>query len=203
MHQLYHIKCSALIVRNVDFFSFFRLSTKRDLKETKLAAVSCSRQSTELTSTQRSDQSCGLSSSAVKNNDKSYSTGNKDEQINSDIPDVIVLHRTDFLESTNTDSTSKVEKGQRLIFTDYNIPGLSLARKLLGTTVVRVLDSGKELRGKIVEAEAYMGVHDGACHCYGGKKTPRNATMFMPPGTAYVYNIYFMYCCFNISCQGM
>lgn len=53
--------------------------------------------------------------------------------------------------------------------------------------------------GKIVETEAYLGADDEASHSYGDKKTARTRAMFMSAGTCYVYNIYGIYCCVNIS----
>ena len=47
------------------------------------------------------------------------------------------------------------------------------------------------------------GLEDKAAHSYQGKRTERNEAMFMMPGTAYVYNIYGVYCCFNISSAGI
>lgn len=53
--------------------------------------------------------------------------------------------------------------------------------------------------GRIVETEAYLGVDDKACHAYGDKRTERTRAMYMEEGTAYVYQIYGMYNCLNIS----
>jgi len=77
----------------------------------------------------------------------------------------------------------------------------SLAQALLGCTLCRITTSGQILRGKIVETESYPGSSDGASHSYKGQ-TVRNKAMFMVPGTAYVYTIYGMYHCFNISSAG-
>lgn len=83
---------------------------------------------------------------------------------------------------------------------DYARPSVELAKALLGTTLVRVLDDGTRLAGRIVETEAYLGVEDRAAHSYGGRRTPRNEPMYGKPGTSYIYFTYGMHHCFNIVC---
>jgi DNA-3-methyladenine glycosylase len=53
--------------------------------------------------------------------------------------------------------------------------------------------------GRIVEVEAYRGPEDRAAHSYGGRHTPRNDVMFGEKGHAYVYLIYGLYYCVNIT----
>ncbi len=67
---------------------------------------------------------------------------------------------------------------------------------------MRKLTDGTELRGRVVETEAYLGGEDKASHSAGGKRTERNTAMFMKPGTIYVYTIYGIYLCMNVSSQG-
>jgi len=75
----------------------------------------------------------------------------------------------------------------------------TVARELLGKLLVR-REGRKLLAGRIVEAEAYLGAVDPASHAYIGC-TPRNAVLFGPAGHAYVYFIYGMYFCTNVSCK--
>lgn len=78
----------------------------------------------------------------------------------------------------------------------FNRPTLTVARDLLGKTLVRRWH-GIELRGKIVEVEAYIGQEDTACHCSKGR-TPRTEVMFGAAGRAYVYFVYGMHYMLNI-----
>ncbi|NXQ79132.1 3MG glycosylase, partial [Nyctibius grandis] len=84
----------------------------------------------------------------------------------------------------------------------FNQPCISLAKSFLGQVLVRKLPDGRELWGRIVETEAYLGGEDEASHSKGGKQTQRNTAMFMKPGTLYVYQIYGIYFCVNVSSQG-
>jgi len=69
---------------------------------------------------------------------------------------------------------------------------LTVARELLGCVLVRKAGAGAELRGRIVEAEAYVGEQDKACHARAGR-TPRTDPLYGPPGFAYVYLTYGMH----------
>ncbi len=80
-----------------------------------------------------------------------------------------------------------------------NPPDL-VARKLLGKLMVRIVGAGELLVGRIVEVEAYFGESDPAAHVFAGK-TARNAVLFGPPGHAYVYFVYGMHFCLNVSCE--
>ena len=81
----------------------------------------------------------------------------------------------------------------------YEQDVLQAARNLLGKRLVRQVD-GQRVGGWIVEAEAYRGEEDQACHARAGR-TPRTAVMYGPPGRAYVYFTYGMHWMLNAVCM--
>lgn len=75
---------------------------------------------------------------------------------------------------------------------------VELARFLIGKTIVHDLPSGR-LSGRIVETEGYI-PGDAACHAFNGP-TPRNRTLFLDPGHAYVYFVYGAHYMLNVSSE--
>lgn len=70
-----------------------------------------------------------------------------------------------------------------------------VAQELLGKTLIRNFGD-RIISGLIVEAEAYDGEQDLACHAHVGR-TRRNEVMYGPAGHAYVYFTYGMHWMLN------
>jgi DNA-3-methyladenine glycosylase len=82
----------------------------------------------------------------------------------------------------------------------FRHPAETVARGLLGSRVISVVD-GERTVGRIVETEAYLGYDDPASHGYRHRRNQRNAALFGPPGTWYVYLSYGMHWCANLVCE--
>ena len=76
---------------------------------------------------------------------------------------------------------------------------VELARYLIGKVLVHDLPRGR-LSGRILETEAYL-VGDAAAHSFRGI-TPRNRSLFLERGHAYVYFVYGCWYMMNVSSEG-
>ena len=81
---------------------------------------------------------------------------------------------------------------------DLPVDTVELARWLIGRTLIHAETEGRT-SGRIVETEAYV-VGDAASHAFRGP-TPRNRSMFLAPGHAYVYFIYGTWFALNVSAE--
>jgi DNA-3-methyladenine glycosylase len=87
---------------------------------------------------------------------------------------------------------------RRLRRAELPIDTVQLARFLIGKFVVHEIPAGR-LSARIVETEAYT-IGDPACHAYRGR-TPRNGSLFLPHGHAYVYIAYGTALMLNVSSE--
>ena len=87
---------------------------------------------------------------------------------------------------------------RRLRRTELPAPTLELTRFLIGKTLVRELPAGRII-GRIVETEAYP-PGDAAGHAFRGE-TPRNRSLFLDRGHAYVYFSYGSCWLLNVSSE--
>jgi DNA-3-methyladenine glycosylase len=77
---------------------------------------------------------------------------------------------------------------------------VTVARALLGCVLWRKL--GRDLlAARLVETEAYLGANDAASHARRGHRSPRNESMYLEGGHAYVYFTYGMHWCLNVVTQ--
>lgn len=93
---------------------------------------------------------------------------------------------------------------RRLRRAELPVDTVELARYLIGKVVVHDLSGGPDdpkgrLSGRIVETEAYV-VGDAAGHAFRGP-TPRNRSLFLERGHAYVCFIYGSSYCLNVSSE--
>ena len=77
---------------------------------------------------------------------------------------------------------------------------VTVARSLLGCTLWRQLGR-QRIAARIVETEAYLGANDSASHARRGLRSPRNESMYLEGGRAYVYFTYGMHWCMNVVTQ--
>lgn len=80
----------------------------------------------------------------------------------------------------------------------YEQDGVALAKALLGKLLIHET-AGQDLILRITETEAYMGARDQASHSWGGRMTRRNQVMFGEGGQVYMFMIYGLHHCFNIT----
>jgi DNA-3-methyladenine glycosylase len=82
----------------------------------------------------------------------------------------------------------------------FDRPADVVARELLGGLVVSRA-GGVLTSARIVETEAYLGYRDPASHGYLHRRNERNAALFGPPGSWYVYLSYGIHWCANLVCE--
>jgi DNA-3-methyladenine glycosylase len=85
---------------------------------------------------------------------------------------------------------------RRLRRAELPVDTTALARYLIGKVLVHDAPEGR-MSGRIVETEAYV-IGDAAAHAYRGM-TPRNRSLFLEHGHAYIYFVYGTWFAMNVS----
>jgi DNA-3-methyladenine glycosylase len=106
------------------------------------------------------------------------------------------VHRSS--EKAEENTTKRRCRLRRLRRSELPADTLQLARFLIGKTLVHDLPEGR-LSGRIVETEAYP-PGDAAGHAFRGE-TPRNSSLFLERGHAYVYFAYGVYWLLNVTSE--
>jgi DNA-3-methyladenine glycosylase len=91
-----------------------------------------------------------------------------------------------------------IDFAKRLSRDWYARDAMVVARALIGCYVVHDLPTGRRV-ARIVETEAYRGPRDLACHARVGL-TRRTRTLLGKEGHAYVFLVYGVNECFNVTC---
>lgn len=92
----------------------------------------------------------------------------------------------------------RFRRGKRLRRSFYTRNTLVVAKDLLGKYIVRKIGN-KEIVGRIIETEAYIGPRDKASHAWRGRRTPRNEAEYLAGGHIYIYLVYGMHWQCNIT----
>lgn len=104
-----------------------------------------------------------------------------------------MLFASQFLTRADTDAPFR-----RLLRPGLPVDTVQLARYLIGKVVVHDTAEGR-LCGRIVETEAYP-IADAAGHAFRGR-TPRNRSLFLERGYAYVYLAYGIWFLLNVTSE--
>jgi DNA-3-methyladenine glycosylase len=75
-----------------------------------------------------------------------------------------------------------------------------VARDLIGAVIISRV-GGREVTGRISEAEAYLGREDPASHAWNGRRHAQNEGLYRPAGWWYVYLSYGVHWCANLVCS--
>jgi len=92
-----------------------------------------------------------------------------------------------------------MNRGRVLPQSFFKRPAPEVARDLLGAVLVSRI-GGREVSGRISEAEAYLGSEDPASHAWNGRRHAQNEGLYRPAGWWYVYLSYGVHWCANLVC---